>query len=207
MNKIRLAFFAALVFLLTGDRVFGEDSRIAARGVFALLPTSVFESEPTGMSEIEKQEILSSGKSEYWEILRETPDELLLVALPFRDRIMGLRLFRGEKDAVAAIGSLREPDCALELWRIDGNGGITLEETPEEPDIREFFAPGRKPPKRVRHDSRICLDGDGLRASPLFWNNAGVTPVRLDYEIIYRWTGKEFVRQSRPRRYSSALAE
>lgn len=208
MNKISAVFLAFfLLFASAEKKSLAEDWGATARGVFARLPTSIFESASSDLSEEEKLELLSEGRSEYWEIARETPDELVFVALPFQDRGVALRLFRNGADGSyeAAIGTTLEPICALELWHIDISGRIIPSELPEEPDVKDFFRGDKKFPSRIKHDVQICLDADGLRASPIFWNDQGMLPAKLDKEVVYSWSGDKFRKQSRPREYMTPL--
>ena len=63
----------------------GEGGGITARSVFALLPASIFENTPEGLSAAEKQRLLAEGHAEFWEIAGETEDVLVFASLPFRD--------------------------------------------------------------------------------------------------------------------------
>ena len=204
MNKISTVFLAFFLVLCGAEKKsFAEDWGATARGVFARLPTSIFEYASADLSEEEKAELMSEGSSENWEISRETPDELVFVARPFQDRVVALRLFRNGVDGSyeAAIGTTLEPICGLELWHIDIAGRIIPSEFPEEPDIKDFFLGDKKIPSRIKHAVQICLDEDGLRASPIFWNDQGMLPAKLDREIVYSWSGAKFRKKARPREY------
>ena len=205
MNIRRLGLYLALLCFLGATNSEGEDWGATARGMFALLPTSLFESTPEGMSEGDKQDILTNGHSENWEIAKETPEELTLLSLPFRDREVSLQVFRNSSDGSyeVAIGTMREPICSLELWRMDISGRIIPIDTPEEPQINEFFARKRKFPPRIKHDIQICIGSSGLIALPIFWNDIGMLPARLDNEIAYKWTGEGFQKKIFARNHTS----
>lgn len=159
-----------------------------------MLPTSIFENTPEGMTEHDKQELLITGKSEYWEIAGESPDVLVFTTLPFRDSSIGMRLFRNSQDSSVevAIGTLGEPVCSVELWRLDSSGRLVPVDTPAEPDVREFFVPGHALSPRIQHSVLICLGDGGLSARPVFWNNRGILPAQIDNNIDYVWTGQNF---------------
>lgn len=171
-----------------------EDYGYTARGLFMMLPTSIFESTPEGLGEREKQELLAKGKSEYWEISGESPDMLVFTALPFRDSSVGLRVFRNDKNggAEVAIGTLGEPVCALELWRMDSSGRLMPVDTPDEPSLGEFFSREHQFPKNIKFSVLMCLGQGGLEARPLFWNDNGMLPACVENRIYYEWTGNTF---------------
>ena len=50
------------------------ESDVTARGIFALLPESIFENTPEGLSAPEKQRLLTAGHSGFWEVAGETED-------------------------------------------------------------------------------------------------------------------------------------
>lgn len=159
-----------------------------------MLPNSVFESTPEGLTETDKQELLASGKSEFWEISGESSDMLVFTALPFRDSSIGLRIFHNNLDGSVevAIGTLGEPICTLELWRLDTSGRLVPTDTPDEPAPGEFFSSKHRFSKNIKHSVLICLGQGGLEARPLFWNDYGMLPARVENKINYIWTGNAF---------------
>ena len=179
----------------------GEDNGATARGLFTMLPTSIFETTAEGLSEAEKQELLTVGRTEFWEISGETPDVLVFESLPFRDRAVGLRLFRntGDGSTDVAVGTLGEPICTVELWRQDVSGRMVPIDTPPEPDAREFLAKGQKLPRNVMPTVLICLGLGGLKAEPVFWSSKGKVDVPLVNEVSYQWTGNGFEKRVTPR--------
>lgn len=178
-----------------------EDNGATARGVFTILPTGIFETTAEGLSDADKQQLLMDGRTEFWEIAGETPDVLVFATLPFRDRAVGLRLFRnsGDGSTVVAVGTLGEPICTVELWRLDLSGRLVPVDTPPEPDVREFLARGQKLPRGTTPTVLICLGMGGLKASPVFWNSRGQASVPLRNNISYQWTGTGFEKQVTPR--------
>ncbi len=167
---------------------------IDAREMFSILPDSIFENTPEGLPEAEKQQLLSNGESDFWEIVHESPEEMLIEALPFRDKSMGLRLFRNPADGstTVAIGTMGEPVCSLELWRRDSSGRLVPVDTPPEPETGEFFTKKHKLPAQVKSSVQICLGRDGLVATPLFWNQDGMLPAHLENEVLFNWNGSGF---------------
>lgn len=171
-----------------------EDNGPTARGIFAMLPPSIFENTRAGLDETDKQALLHTGYSQYWEIAGETSDILVFAELPFRERTVALRLFRNEEDGSTdvAVGTLGETICAIELWRLDVSGRLVPVDTPPEPAIEEFFISERTPPKSRQNSVLICLGLGGLWAKPVFWNKYGVTAPDVDNEISFQWIGNRF---------------
>ena len=133
-----------LLLAALSDSAQAAESEVTARSIFALLPESIFENTPEGLSPQEKQKLLSAGHSEFWEIAGETDDVLVFASMPFRDTAVALRLFRNAVDGsvLAAFGTLGGAVCTLELWRVDASGRAVPVDTPQEPDISAFFCPG-----------------------------------------------------------------
>ena len=196
--QFRGRLLAALVFLLlplmAAAPAPAEDNGATARGLFTQLPTSIFEATAEGLSEADKQQLLTEGRTEFWEITGETPDVLVFASLPFRDRAVGLRLFRNSADGSTevAVGTLGEPICTVELWRQDTSGRIVPIDTPPEPDAREFLGKGQKLPGGVMPTVLIGLVLGGLKAEPVFWSSKGRVDLPLRNEVSYQWTGKGF---------------
>ena len=195
-----VAALALLVPLLAGEAARAEDNGATARGMFSLLPPSIFETTAEGLSESEKQQLLTEGRTEFWEISGETADVLVFASLPFRDRAVGLRLFRNTDDGSTevAVGTLGEPICTVELWRLDTSGRVVPVDTPPEPDAREFLGKGQKLPGDVMPTVLICLGLGGLKAEPVFWSSKGKVELPLRNEVSYQWTGKGFEKRVRP---------
>lgn len=172
----------------------GEDNGATARGLFTMLPPSIFETTAEGLSEADKQRLLAEGRTEFWEIAGETADVLVFASLPFRDRAVGLRLFRNTEDGSTevAVGTLGEPICTVELWRLDTSGRVVPIDTPPEPDAREFLGKGQKLPGNVAPTVLICLGLGGLKAVPVFWGSKGRVDVPLRNDVSFQWTGKGF---------------
>lgn len=193
-------FLATLFLVLCPSPGISEDYGPTARGIFTILPPTIFEVTQEGLTDADKQDLLTEGKSEFWELAAETPDVLVFASLPFRDRAIGLRIFRNDVDGSVetAIGTLGEPVCAMELWRFDTAGRLVPVDTPPEPEIREFFRKGRKIPKHLHPSVSICLGSGGLVARPVFWDKNGSIVLKLDNEIRYIWTGNGFKKESAP---------
>lgn len=189
-----MATLMLLALLAAAETSRAEDEGATARGLFAMLPASIFETTAEGLSEADKQQLLTQGHSEFWEISGETPDVLVFSTLPFRDRAVGLRLFHnsGDGSTEAAVGTLGERICTVELWRQDASGRIVPIETPPEPDVREFLAKGQKLPAQVTPNVLICLGLGGLKAVPIFWSSKGLVEVPLANDVSYQWTGTGF---------------
>ena len=160
----------------------------------------IFENTPEGLSPQEKQKLLSAGHSEFWEIAGETEDVLVFASMPFRDTAVALRLFRNAADGsvLAAFGTLGGAVCTLELWRVDATGRAVPVDTPQEPDISAFFAPGRKMPPDVQATVMICLGLGGLKAQPMFWTSTGMAHVPVDNDVSFQWNGKSFEKLVQP---------
>lgn len=197
--KISLATLALSVFFC--QQPYAEDIGATARGMFAMLPSSIFDNTQEGLPDSDKQDLLLDGKSEFWEITEETPDIMLFSTRPFHDRTIGLKVFRNDEDGSAevAIGTLGEAVCSLELWRMDISGRIVPVDAPLEPEIKEFFSSSRKRNPGAGHSVMICLDKRGLVANPIFWTRKGMIPAQVDNEISYIWTGKNFKKQISPK--------
>ena len=178
----------------------GEGGGITARSVFALLPASIFENTPEGLSAAEKQRLLAEGHADFWEIAGETEDVLVFASLPFRDAAVALRLFRHLDDGAveAAVGTLGGPVCTLELWRVDASGRAVPADTPPEPDVSEFLAKGQKLPPDVRATVMLCLGLGGLKALPLFWTSTGMAHVPVANSVGYQWNGAVFEKRVTP---------
>lgn len=202
LSNIRRALAVlALLPLLAAGAARAEDNGATARGLFTMLPTSIFETTAEGLSESDKQQLLTEGRTEFWEISGETPDVLVFASLPLRDRAVGLRLFRNTADGSTdvAVGTLGEPICTVELWRQDISGRIVPVDTPPEPDAREFLGKGQKLPGNVMPTVLICLGLGGLKAEPVFWSSKGRVELPLANEVSYQWTGNGFEKHVSPR--------
>lgn len=204
-NKRRRGIFALLLalsflILFSGMPCFAGKKGPSARGIFALLPPSIFENTPEGLSERAKQELLATGRSEFWELQAETVDMLIFAELPFGDRSVALRLFRNEKDGSIeiALGTLGEEICSLELWRMDASGRLVPVDAPDEPKFGEFFA--KKRPKTNGQTVLLCLSPRGLEAKPILWSKRGSSLVRPDYDINFIWDGTRFRKEKLPKK-------
>ena len=181
LQRLLIAILALAMPLVASGPVRAEDNGATARGMFTMLPTSIFETTAEGLSEADKQRLLAEGRTEFWEIAGETSDVLVFASLPFRDRAVGLRLFHNTAD-----GSTEVP--------ID---------TPQEPDAREFLGKGEKLPGNVTPTVLICLGLGGLKAVPVFWSSKGQVDVPLRNDVSFQWTGKGFEKRVTPREAGS----
>lgn len=194
------AFLLLLLPLLAPARAHAEDNGMTARGLFTLLPVSIFENTAEGLSESEKQQLLAEGHTEFWEIAGETEDVIVFAALPFRDSAVALRLFRNSADGSveAAVGTLGSPICTMELWRVDSSARIMPIDTPPEPEISDFLGQGQTLPRNVNPTVLICLGLGGLKAQPVFWNSSGMAHVPLANDVSFQWNGKAFEKRVFP---------
>lgn len=173
---------------------------VTAREIFEQLPSSIFDTTAEGLLDEEKKRLLETGQCEFWEIAGETDDVIAFRALPFRDSAVALRLFRNEDtgEILAAIGTLGVPLCALELWKRDLSGRIVPADTPEEPDINEFFDRNAPRPKDVTGSVLPCLGLGGLKAHVVFWGPTGMVHLPVARDIGWHWTGRSFEKIVRP---------
>lgn len=184
------------------DEALAEDNGMTARGVFSMLPPSIFENTAEGLPKEEKQRLLTEGHSEFWEVAGESEDVIVFSALPFHDSAVALRLFRNVDDGSvqAAIGTLGAAICTLELWRVDDSGRAVPVDTPPEPAISEFLDQGQSLPPDIEPDVLMCLGLGGLKAQPVFWDSRGMTQIPLAHDVSYQWTGRAFVKEVSPHR-------
>lgn len=199
-NIFALLGLCSCLLLAQAGRAWAEDYGATARGLFTMLPPSIFESTPEGLSEADKQEMLATGSCAFWEIAGETPDVMVFASLPLRDKALGLRIFRNDVDGSveAAVGTIGEPVCSLELWRLDTAGRLVPIDAPEEPKIWEFFKKGRKISKNAHPSVLICLGAGGLVANPVFWDESGRVFLNMDNEISFQWNGHKFEKRIKP---------
>jgi hypothetical protein len=200
MRHLRHVFVFCVLVLFSMPQVLSalETRRpISAREVFALLPITIFENTVEGLSEGEKHRLLLDAQAEFWQLAEETEDSLLFSALPFHDSAVALRLFHetGGDFCLAAVGTIGEPLCTLEFWRIDKAGRIVPVDSPAEPNIKDFLDGGQILPRAVQPSVILCLDYDGLKARPLFWSNSGLVDLPVAYDIHYQWNGSGFERR------------
>ncbi len=170
-----------------------------AADMLILLPATIFENTPAGLSEAEKYELLDKRVTEFWGVDLETDSTLIITSRPFNDTQVTIQLLYAENgDIIVAAGARGEGSCALELWRFDIRRRMVPLALPEEPRVGEFFIPGRKLPAGLDPSIMICLDGERLEALPVFWSDKGIVDVPLDNRIHYNWNGHDFVKEVLP---------
>ncbi|MDR1777291.1 MAG: hypothetical protein LBR31_05625 [Desulfovibrio sp.] len=172
-----------------------------ARDAFGLLPITIFENTVEGLDEGEKQQLLTTGQTEFWQLADETADSLLFSALPFHDSAVTLRLFHEENGdfCLAAVGAVGGPLCTLEFWKMDSAGRIVPVAGPPEPDIKDFLHAGQILPKGLQPATVLCLDFDSLAARPLFWSATGLVDLPVPNTVRYLWNGRDFEKQVSPK--------
>ncbi len=186
----RISPVFAIVLLLAAA---AEDSTPpSALDIFRLLPVTIFENTPEGISEGEKQTLIENSRTGLWRLIPVDSDELRVESRPDADSSVTVRLFHGRGMTVAAEGAQTRDTCALELWVHDDRHRLTPYPLPPDPLLRDFFGPDNHPPAGLDHSIRICLAADVLRAYPLFTGPGGPTAVSLDNAVFFRWTGGGF---------------
>ncbi len=192
------AFYAALwVVVPAAGAKPGADAHPAEEGVSALeifraLPSTIFENTLEGLSEDEKERLLSYGQSAFWILLPPGQDDLELVSLPFGDTRVFLHVYRERNgSSLAIIGANSDDVCSLELWHVR-EAFFSPADTPPEPPVTDFFAKGNKMPKDVQASIFFCVDAQGLKARAVFWNERGMAHVPVDNDLRYVWNGKNF---------------
>lgn len=180
---IRAALCAACVMALT---LAAQARELTALEIFARLPITLFENTPEGLSEEEKLRLIEQGASDFWEVERIDADRLALVSRPFGETRVMLRVFRGGDRLLAALGTSGGAMCALELWKEDATGGFVPAAPPEDADIADFLARGRRI-EELSPAFMLCLADDGLEVRPLFWGPKGLVDVPVDRTVRYVW--------------------
>ena len=173
---IRAALCAVCVMALA---MAAQARELTALEIFARLPITLFENTPEGLSEEEKLRLIEQGASDFWEVERFDADRLTLVSRPFGETRVMLRVFRGGDRLLAALGTSGGAMCALELWKEDATGGFVPAAPPEDADIADFLARGRRLGE-LSPAFMLCLADDGLEVRPLFWGPKGLVDVPVD---------------------------
>lgn len=177
-----------------------QGGELTAREYFRMLPATIFENTPEGLPEEEKLRLLETGRTEFWELRRETDDLLTLASLPFGESGVMLRVFRNEgeghgkssKRTLLALGTTGSPLCTLELWRADASGRIVPVDTPDEPSPKDYFSAQSPMPPDVRLSILFCVEEEGLEAVPVFWNESGMLFVPVQNRVHYGWRDGQF---------------
>lgn len=198
----KIIVLAIFCVLSSADLSFSAANPLSARDVFIRLPESIFESTEEGLTEQDKNDLLNCGRSEFWEIIQETPDDMIFSSLPFGEKTVGLRLYRNDEDGSVniAAGPMDEAVCTVEFWKSDVHGRLVPVEGPEEPPVGEFFKKGAKIPGKAQTTILICLDTEGIVAKPVFWNKKGILDVPVDNQILFNWQNGKFSKEIRPKR-------
>lgn len=192
------AVFLAAALLPTPAACAAERLIPSALDIFRLLPTSVFENTPEGLSDEEKQTLISRGHTSLWRLLPVGADELKIESMPIAGSEVTIRLFHEQNASVAAIGAESRDSCAVELWHYDAQGRLVPYPLPPEPALADFFAPAATP-KGLTASVLFCLSGTVLRAHPLLAGAQGEEPqVQTHNAVFYRWTGAGFEKASIP---------
>lgn len=190
---------ALLVAMLAATVAYASPQHPTALEVFRELPATIFENTPEGLSEGEKLQLTEQGTTDYWAIITDTPDELVLASLPFLESRVTVRIFRAEKGrTVAIIGTANGAACAIEVWMLESGGRLVPVGGPDEPPIEDFLAQGRTLPKGIDPSIMICLEQSVLEAKPLFWTATGLADVPLDNKVQFIWNGSTFEKTIRP---------
>lgn len=197
---LALACLTATITMATAPAA-GADTPLSALEVFRKLPATIFENTPEGLSEEEKLQLTEQGETTYWAIASDTPDELLMVSLPHYDSRVHVRRFPGNGgNAMYAVGTANGSACAIELWLLESGGRLVPAYAPEEPDVKEFFTRGHAMPTGMEASIMLCLDGDKLAATPLFWTRTGLGNVTPDNHVHFMWNGTSFEKRITPAR-------
>lgn len=202
MSFFRLpAVYAALLCLSTTFAIFFQPSdaqaqTLSAMEIFARLPITLFEDTPEGLSSDERNQLVERGECAYWIVSSESADKLVLLSRPFGETRVTLQVFRGgENGFVAAIGNSSSPICALELWELDGAGGLVPISTPKDPAIAEFFDPGYRLPRSISPVTLFCLADNALESRPLFWGPEGLMNITPTRQVRYTWKDGQFKKE------------
>ena len=207
MPAYRIFVLLALLGGVMASSALAASRAMSAREYFGILPVTIFENTPEGMSEQEKRQLLEQGRTEFWQMHTEGPDGLDMISLPFGESMVSLRVFRGEGQGAAhtaprgtliAVGTTGTPMCTLELWREDAAGRVVPVDTPEEPTARDFFAPGSGMPRDVQLSVFFCVTDRGLEAQPVFWNATGMAHVPVNFRVLYVWADGQFKKKALP---------
>ncbi len=190
-TRARLLFAAFFLLVLT-TRAAAAYVPPSALDIFKLLPATIFDNTPEGLSEEEKQTLIENSRTRLWRLISIDADELRVESYPVEGSSVTVRLFHGPENVVAAQGAETRDSCAVELWNYDAKGRLVPYPLPPAPALRDFFAPDKTPPAGLDHSIRICLALGVLRAWPLFAGPQGPVTVPLDNAVIYRWTGGGF---------------
>ena len=164
-----------------------------------MLPPTIFDNTVEGLSEEEKDRLLTFGSSEYWTALPGDRDSLELVSLPFGETRVLLHVYhRVDNDMLVIIGSKNDDLCTLEIWHARNNV-VSPADAPPEPLPADFFAKGNRMPKGAQASILFCPETGGLEAQAVFWNKQGKVDVPVDNEVHYIWNGGNFEKQVLPK--------
>lgn len=193
------ATYFLVVVLIPAPAAWAMDRLIpSALDIFRILPTSVFENTPEGLSDEEKQALINRGHTSLWRLLPIGTDELRIESRPIAGSEVTIRLFHEQNASVAAVGAESRDSCAVELWRYDAQGRLVPYPLPPEPALADFFAPVAAP-KGLTSSVLFCLSGTVLRAYPLLAGAQGEeSQVQAHNAVFYRWTGAGFEKASIP---------
>lgn len=195
-----LRIFCLIAVLCMPSTVWAENWKPSALDLFCELPLTIFENTPAGLREDEREQLVNNGRNAYWAIIRKDDDVLELTSLPYEDTQVSLHVFREkEKSVTVVIGTSTRPVCALEMWQMDTSGRLIPVETPPEPPITDFFAPGEHMPRDVQPSILFCASAEGLEVEPLFWTANGMAHVLTDNRVHYVWENGRFIKKVDPK--------
>lgn len=199
MHILRLIVLGALAVCVLHTGTARAERFLSAMDIFARLPVTFFEDTAEGLSEEERDQLVSTGRCPYWQVISESSDSLVLASRPFGETEVTLRVFRGgDHDFVAAIGTSATPMCALELWGLGSAGGLVPVSTPPDPPLSDYLTKNPRLPRDVSPAIVFCLNADGLETRPLFWGPEGLLNIPLDRRVDFVWQHGAFKKVMTP---------
>lgn len=198
LPKLGLCF---LFFLLSCS---SSPPQFTAAQFLAQLPASIFDNTAEGMSEQNKQQLLTRGKVDGWKITQQTDKSFVVSDTDSGQSTVQLMVYAAPPGQLIAVHTQNGQNTNLDFWRYTA-ASQQLTQVGLSPSFfpkitgDDFLAAEEKLPDAYRATMTYTMNEDGtIDVEPYTWMESVFEERTLLYTIQLTWNGKKFQVEKSP---------
>ncbi len=167
---------------------------IGMKPLFELSPLSIFDETVTGLSSSEKKNLLQKGKSESWEITKETQTKMVIKGEG--NDLVKLYLLKNKKnsDGLLAVETTNGKTSEIQLWKyLDSNKNLKKSSNLKKYSADDFVSKADKLPASYSPQLHYeFIDDQTIEVSLYTWMDKEFENREIINKIFLKWNGENF---------------
>ena len=161
--------------------------------LFSKLPEEAFDATAEGLSSSETEELIYTGKTDFWELAKKTKTEFKISG---GDQSISLKKINTSLYEMVAVNTQYAQTSTVEIWAYNADEDYLIKkDILPKVSVTDFYSKedALKIPKEYKGSISLYLDEGKIVASLWTWMESTLENIEIKYAVYLDWADDKFV--------------